>query len=230
MLYLATEGSASTGDVFLLVAEAPGAATAAMWGKAGTVAAPTAYLARESTNGWAGWFMPPATSPTTSAAYRMASGAVLEGTVDLAAVFGRVPEAVYVAAVQYGTADGGAITAQAPGGNGDAALDAAEFVRVPLLPTTAADASAVPTAFALGAPHPNPVAGSARLPLRVATGGRVTVEAFDVLGRRVATLADANLAAGTYLVPVEAGALAPGVYVVRATQGAAVVTVRLVVR
>lgn len=229
-LYLATEGAGSTGDVFVMLAEAPGAAMSAMWGKAGTVATPAAFLARESTNGWTGWFAPPSSTPVTGAAYGVASGAVLEGTVDVAAVFGRVPEAVYVAVAEYATADGGALSAQVPSGNADGALDASEFVRVPLMAATDADAPTVADAFALGAPHPNPVAGAGRLPLRVAAAGRVTVAAYDVLGRRVAVLADTDLAPGDHLVPVEAGVLAPGVYVVRATQGADVRTVRLVVR
>lgn len=230
VLYLATEGSASTGDVFLMVAETPGAAAAAPWGKSGTVAAPAAFLARESTNGWTGWFTPPFASPTTSTAFRSATGTVLEGTVDLAPAFGRIPSEVYVAAVEYGTADGGAITAQAPGGNTNGTVEAAEYVRVSLLPSTAADTPESPRTFALGAPQPNPVAGAGRLPLSVATAGRVTVAAYDVLGRRVAVLADAALTPGMYLVPVEADALAPGVYVVRAVQGGAVATTRLVVR
>ncbi len=231
LLYLATEGSASTGDAFVLVADTPGAPGAAMWGKAGQVAAPRAFLARESTNGYAAWFTPPASGATTSAAYRMASGDVLEGTVDVAAVFGRIPDALYVAAATYATADGGALVAQAPAGNADGALDAAEFVRVPLVTATAADGVDGPTgAFTLGPAVPNPVRGEGRLPLHVARAGRGVVEAFDVLGRRVATLLDADVAAGLHTVSMGAGTLAPGVYVVRAATGGEVRTVRVVVR
>lgn len=58
----------------------------------------------------------------------------------------------------------------------------------------------------------------------------LTVEAFDVLGRRVATFADEPLAAGRYTVALDATALAPGVYVLRASAGGEVRTTRLVVR
>ncbi len=231
MLYLATEGTASAGDAFVLVAETPGAPMAAMWGKGGTVATPRAFLARESTNGYAAWFTPPASGATTSAAYRMASGEMVEGTVDVAAAFGRIPDAVYVAAAEYATADGGALRVQAPAGNGDASLDAAEFVRIALTTTTAADGADASTgAFALGPLAPNPLVGEGRLPLRLARAGRVTVEAFDVLGRRVATLLDRDEPAGAVLVAVPAGTLAPGVYIVRASQHGETRTARIVVR
>ena len=47
---------------------------------------------------------------------------------------GAVPATVYVAAVPYATADGGALVpaAQTPTGNGDGQLDAAEYVAFPI--------------------------------------------------------------------------------------------------
>ena len=228
-LYVATEGSASTGDAFLMVAGTPGAAATAMWGKAGQIATPTVYLARESTNGWNGWFAPPATSPVTGTAYANTSGTVLEGVIDVATVFGSIPEAVYLAAVQYATEDNGALNAQAPAGNSDGNLDAAEFVRFQIRTATASEAIEA-QAFAVGTVSPQPLAGIGRLPVTADASGRLRVEAFDMLGRRVATFADADVAAGPYLVPVSTEGLASGVYVIRTTLGDRTATTRLVVR
>jgi hypothetical protein len=51
----------------------------------------------------------------------------------------------------------------------------------------------------------------------------VTVEAFDALGRRVATVHDGPLAAGSHTLVLDASALPAGVYVVRAAAGTDVV-------
>lgn len=228
-LYVATEGSVSTGDAFVFVAASPGATTNAMWGKAGQMAAPRAYLARESTNGWNGWFDHPATAPATIPAYANTSGTVLEGTVDVAAVFGSIPEAVYLAAAQYGTEDNGALNAQAPMGNSDGNLDAAEFVRFQIR-TATASASETAQAFAVGVVTPQPLSGVGRLPVTADAAGRLRVDAFDLLGRHVATFADADVTAGPYLVPIATDGLASGVYVVRVVLGERVRTSRLVVR
>ena len=74
----------------------------------------------------------------------------------------------------------------------------------------------VPAAFALSEAYPNPFNPQTAFSLSLDVPQRVTVEAFDVLGRRVATLHDGRLAAGTHTLRFEAGALPSGVYVVRA--------------
>ena len=56
-----------------------------------------------------------------------------------------------------------------------------------------------------------------------------TVTVYDLLGRAVATPLAGALPAGAHRAPVDASALAPGVYVVRATVGTAVASARLVV-
>ena len=80
--------------------------------------------------------------------------------------------------------------------------------------TTAGEAT--PAALGLSAPFPNPTTGEARMRLALPAAAHVTVAAYDALGRRVATLADADLGAGTHDVLVPAGRLAAGVYVLRA--------------
>lgn len=123
-LYVATDAAAvgQGGDIFLLIAEKPGALGAAPWAKGGQVAAWDVFLANESTNNWTGWFDQVGT-------VQQSAGARLEGTVALAAELGHVPDTVYVALARYGTDDGGALLGQLPHGNGDAHLDADEWYR-----------------------------------------------------------------------------------------------------
>ena len=91
----------------------------------------------------------------------------------------------------------------------------------------AASAAAVPAEFALGQPFPNPAPGSARVPYAVPEAGPVTVDVWDLLGRRVAVLADGVTEAGTHEAVVSAGSLAAGTYVVRMRAGAFSATAQL---
>ena len=101
-------------------------------------------------------------------------------------------------------------------------------------PTVAARSVAVPepagVALAVG---PNPAGTSAALRLTLAEGSDVTVVVYDLLGRVVATPLQGALPAGEHRATLDVGALAPGVYVVRATAntraGAVVQTARLTV-
>ncbi len=82
----------------------------------------------------------------------------------------------------------------------------------------------------LGGAFPNPVAARATLRLTLDRTQRVTVALYDVLGRRVRTLHDGELAgATTHDVAVEAAGLASGVYLVRVTGAAGTATRRLTV-
>lgn len=56
------------------------------------------------------------------------SDGLMEGTLDLAATFGTIPDTIFVAAAAYETADGGNLVAQVPLGNGDGNLDPGEFL------------------------------------------------------------------------------------------------------
>lgn len=58
--------------------------------------------------------------------------------------------------------------------------------------------------------------GSATLPLEMPYPARIRVEAFDVLGRRVATLAEGEAEAGRHQLRLDGGRLASGAYFVRA--------------
>lgn len=74
---------------------------------------------------------------------------------------------------------------------------------------------------------PNPASRTMSLQLAVPITGEVTVEVYDVLGRRVAVLHDGPLAAGPHALRFDAAALPSGVYVVRAVAPAGVVTRRV---
>ena len=54
----------------------------------------------------------------------------LEGTIDLAAVFGSVPTNIYLCSAAYQTADGGALSGQCPAGSGPD-IDTNEFLCIP---------------------------------------------------------------------------------------------------
>ena len=77
------------------------------------------------------------------------------------------------------------------------------------------------TGLHLGAPFPNPMAGAMTVDLHLGTAEPVTVRAYDVLGREVATLLDRALPAGAYPVTWSADGLAPGLYVLVARTASA---------
>ena len=84
----------------------------------------------------------------------------------------------------------------------------------------AGEGPTLPTTYALGTPHPNPSRTSAALRLDLPHATGVTVEVYDLLGRRVARLLDGFQPAGTHdLVWAHRGA-AEGVYMVRAQSAA----------
>ena len=62
---------------------------------------------------------------------------------------------------------------------------------------------------------PNPFSDRTVVSIDQPRPGTVTIEVYDVLGRRVAIPFDGRLAAGPQQVPVDASALAPGVYLYR---------------
>jgi ELWxxDGT repeat protein len=94
--------------------------------------------------------------------------------------------------------------------------------------------SAEPQAFALHAPHPNPVGGSAAggsamLEFTLAEPAPVRLAVYDVLGREVAVAAEGTRRAGRHEVRFDAAALPSGLYVVRLMAGGEAVTRRFTV-
>jgi DNA-binding beta-propeller fold protein YncE len=95
-------------------------------------------------------------------------------------------------------------------------------------------AGAPSLALEFSPPWPNPARSRVTFDLRLPTGGRASVEVFDLAGRRVATLADGVRPGGTWRLewrPVaeRGGRLDPGVYLVRAKVGLEMCVRRVVV-
>ena len=87
-----------------------------------------------------------------------------------------------------------------------------------------ADASEV----ALTSIAPNPSSGGARVSFAVPEAGAVRLTVLDVRGRRVATLVDGPLSAGRHEARLD-GSLAAGVYIIRLEAGGTVITRQAVV-
>ncbi len=137
-LYVSTwspgdNGSGFGSDHFLLLSDSllQSATTPAPWAKAGRLAIPAnkPYLAGESGTTYAGWFNAP---PSSTLAKSPLNSGALEGSIDLVAAFGSVPQNIYIASVAYGTNDGNGINSQAPGTKDDNDLGPSEFLRIPV--------------------------------------------------------------------------------------------------
>jgi glycosidase len=85
-----------------------------------------------------------------------------------------------------------------------------------------------PGELALGA-FPNPTASGAVVRYTLAAAADVRLDVYDVLGRRVATLAEGLEAAGTHEASLDASALPAGVYVLRLAAGEQSATARVTV-
>ena len=86
--------------------------------------------------------------------------------------------------------------------------------------TTAVEGAVQPVASGLDAVYPNPTAGPLDVAYRLPEAGAVDLAVYDLLGRRVATLASGTHAAGANGASWDGrdgtgAAVAPGVYVVR---------------
>ncbi len=93
--------------------------------------------------------------------------------------------------------------------------------------STAGGAQAEGTALAPA--FPNPTTGAARLTYTLGRSGPVRLEVFDVTGRRVAVVVEAEQAAGPQSATLETAGLAGGLYLVRLTAGDEVRTTKLAV-
>ena len=83
--------------------------------------------------------------------------------------------------------------------------------------------AAAPVAF------PNPATARATVALELAEASDVTIDVVDLLGRRVATLADGPQPAGSVRADLDAAALTPGLYLVRVRTATGVATAQLTV-
>jgi hypothetical protein len=76
-----------------------------------------------------------------------------------------------------------------------------------------------PSSFKLYNNYPNPFNPSTQIEFDVAKTGRVQLEVFDILGRKVATLVNAQKTAGSYSVTFDASSLSSGIYITRFIAG-----------
>ncbi len=73
-------------------------------------------------------------------------------------------------------------------------------------------------AFALAAPYPNPVGGVATVDFKLDRDEVVSIDVYDVAGRRVASLLESSLRSrGPGSVTLDASGLVSGVYFVKMT-------------
>ena len=209
-LYLAAQGVGSTSgwDHFLIVGVDLLTPVSAPWAKAGTVADRTLYVGNEDSNNWCGWFDQNETVLSTDV--QSASGGYLEGLVKLGTYLGSpLPDTIYLAVAAYQSADGGALQAQAPAGDGDANVEALEYVVFPFsVVGVDPDAPAVRPVAAtpLVSARPNPSSGGVSIQLalgasdaglsQAAAGSPAAVDIFDVHGRKVRTLSERDLSRG----------------------------------
>jgi len=77
----------------------------------------------------------------------------------------------------------------------------------------------VVTTFALDAAYPNPFNPSVAVPFAVPEAAHVEIELYDVLGRRVAVLANSLFDTGRHTIRFDGSNLASGVYLLRAVMG-----------
>lgn len=73
----------------------------------------------------------------------------------------------------------------------------------------------MPDAFALAGPAPNPASRRVTIEYALPEPADVTIAVYDVLGRRVATLADGRAEAGRHRAAAEVGQMPSGTYFVR---------------
>lgn len=103
-----------------------------------------------------------------------------------------------------------------------------------VLPYSPAGAEAPRVASLVLRNHPNPVRGRTWFDFALPQAGRVTLRAYDVLGRLLTTLLDEERPAGTGslewdLADASGARLSPGVYVARIEASGRVVTRRIIV-
>ncbi len=76
--------------------------------------------------------------------------------------------------------------------------------------------------FALSQNRPNPFDGTTTITFQLPAESHVTLEVFDVTGRKVASLLDETRMPGEHAVRLDAQSWTPGIYFYRLTAGGAV--------
>ncbi|HEY6952532.1 MAG TPA: T9SS type A sorting domain-containing protein [Bacteroidota bacterium] len=103
--------------------------------------------------------------------------------------------------------------------SGTVSLHSVSWTRVAQTPTFVSTRVEPPASFVLEQNYPNPFNPSTNISYTVPKRSLVTVRVYDMLGREVATLVDAEKEPGSYRVSFDATKLAGGVYVYRLQAG-----------
>ncbi len=85
----------------------------------------------------------------------------------------------------------------------------------------------IPSVAELAQNYPNPFNPVTSIQFAMPDPGMVTLEVFDLLGRKVATLVDEYRPAGSYTINFDAGNLASGVYTYRLVTGNTIISKKL---
>lgn len=88
--------------------------------------------------------------------------------------------------------------------------------------------SEIPQTIELNQNYPNPFNNSTIITYSLPRSNFITLEVFDMLGRRVAKIADGFRDAGIYETPFDASGLSSGVYIYRLTTGSEVLSRKMV--
>ncbi len=96
---------------------------------------------------------------------------------------------------------------------------ASDTVSIDLTGTAVEDEAALPARFEIGGAYPNPFNPEMTIPFSLPRSSEVTAEVFDLLGRRVATLAAGRFQPGRHRLSWNAAEAASGVYFVRVQAG-----------
>ncbi|MDZ7715672.1 MAG: invasin domain 3-containing protein [Balneolaceae bacterium] len=75
-----------------------------------------------------------------------------------------------------------------------------------------ADAGQIPSTFSLGNNYPNPFNPTTTIPFDLPLQSKVTISVYNIIGQKVATIADRTFEAGSHTVKWSPNALASGVY------------------
>jgi len=122
----------------------------------------------------------------------------------------RVPVTVELAGAEAGR------SIQLRHGSGETRLTAERpSAELSLTDDLAVGLQGAPDAFALNKTYPNPASGRTTVEYALPTQADVTIAVYDVLGRRVATLADGSEQAGRHRAELDARRMPSGTYFVR---------------
>jgi hypothetical protein len=115
------------------------------------------------------------------------------------------------------------------GGNTDGWGPFSEVREVRVVITSTQENTGIPTEYMLYQNFPNPFNPTTAVSYQLPVASKVRLVVYDLLGREVATLVNATMAAGAHEVRFDAGNLSSGVYLYRIVAGSFIDMKRLVV-